>query len=1313
MLETEILLQNALAKAADMSSLDVLWVLVSAGLVFIMQGGFLCLETGLTRNKNSINVAIKNITDFGLTTVVFWMFGYALMFGRETWGGWLGVSDFFPSLDPATEGDLLAFLIFQVMFCGTAVTIMSGAVAERMRFESYIFITILISGFVYPVFGHWAWAGIQPFDAGDAAFGWLYNLGFVDFAGSTIVHSVGGWSSLAILLIIGARAGRFDNGESRKIQGSNLPLAALGVMLLWVGWFGFNGGSQLGIDSPEDTQAVVRIITNTVIAGSAGLVAALILSWVLSGRANVDLVMNGTLAGLVAITANCHAVSTSQAFLIGAVGGIVMIAVNQLLEYFKIDDAVGAVPVHLGAGIWGTLAVGLFAAPELLLGSAEAVASFNRLSFIGVQLLGIVVCGLWTFLVTYLVMSIYNRLSPLRVSVEEERVGLNISEHGARTDLLDLFTVMEEQSKTGNLALRVPVEPFTQVGMIADRYNAVMQALEGAIARTDAIVQTAMDGILTFTRDALRIESVNPAGELILGYHSAELQGKSMAMLVDVDGSGRTDTASPRDIADLLDSLLGGNAYREVVGRRADGTLFPMEVTVAEVEIEQDRFYTATFRDITERKRVQQELLRQNAYLSTLNETTLALMNRLDLNDLLVNLVRRAADISNTQQGYIYLLSANRRQLELRAGVGIFANYIGVELQFGEGLAGHVYDTNAPKRVDDYGNWPTQAALYSKQDFGPAIAVPLRVREERLGVFGLARSQDEPRFTPQDLELLTRFAELAAIALDNAQLYTSAQQEIEERRRTQQELEDARDAAESANRAKSVFLANMSHELRTPLNAIIGYSEMLQEDAEDMGYDDFVPDLDKIRSAGGHLLSLINSVLDLSKIEAGKMELYLEPFDLGDTLQTIALTVQQLVHKNSNDFVLDIPDDIGSMTADLTKVRQVLFNLLSNAAKFTENGQITLAAHRTPHADGDWVTFIVSDTGIGMTPDQMKEVFQEFTQADVSTTRKYGGTGLGLAICYRFCQMMGGDLTVESTYGEGSVFTATLPGVVVDPEATGKEPSPPDADVISTGLFDPPQLKQGTMLVVDDDPIVRDIIVRFMMKQGYQVLAAENGAEGVRMAQERQPDVITLDVLMPGQDGWFVLSQLKENPQTANIPVIMMSMADNRTMGFSLGADAFLEKPVNRTRLLDMVRAYIRTDTAMRDATIMIVEDAEDLREMMRRTLQKEGATVLLAENGRLALTLLEDDAQPDLILLDLMMPEMDGFQFVEVLRQNPTWEDIPVVVITAKTLTLVEQERLRGSIKRVLSKGAYDRKQLLDEVSQLVSSYISRKTDD
>lgn len=470
-----------------------------------------------------------------------------------------------------------------------------------------------------------------------------------------------------------------------------------------------------------------------------------------------------------------------------------------------------------------------------------------------------------------------------------------------------------------------------------------------------------------------------------------------------------------------------------------------------------------------------------------------------------------------------------RQDLEIQVGTGIFADYIGNRVAFGDGLGGRVYQNGEPLIVPNYSQWVGRLGAYERLSVGAAVAVPLMAGKERVGVLGLAHLEPQLIFTNEDLALLMRFADLAAVALDNERLYTSAQQEIEERRRTQAELEEARDAAEAANRAKSAFLANMSHELRTPLNAIIGYSEMLQEDAEDLGYDDFVPDLDKIRSAGSHLLDLINNILDLSKIEAGRMELYIETFDVENMLNVVVTTIHPLLQKNSNQFALEVEPAVGEMATDLTKVRQVLFNLLSNAAKFTENGTVTLSAqYDTP----DWIVFRVADTGIGMDQSQLDEVFKEFTQADASTTRRYGGTGLGLAICYRFCEMMGGTLSVTSAVGAGSIFTVRLPTIVS--QHTTAHTTPTDEErATATGIFDPSGVFKGTMLVIDDDPIVRDIVVRFMTRDGFRVLAAADGEEGIRIAKAERPDVITLDVLMPGIDGWVVLEVLKNDPETS------------------------------------------------------------------------------------------------------------------------------------------------------------------------------------
>ncbi len=368
------------------------------------------------------------------------------------------------------------------------------------------------------------------------------------------------------------------------------------------------------------------------------------------------------------------------------------------------------------------------------------------------------------------------------------------------------------------------------------------------------------------------------------------------------------------------------------------------------------------------------------------------------------------------------------------------------------------------------------------------------------------------------------------------------EQEIVHRRRTQQELFDAKHAAEDASRAKSVFLANMSHELRTPLNAIIGYSEMLEEETRDSGNVENIRDLQKIQAAGKHLLSLINDVLDLSKIErAGKMGLHLETFNVRPMVEDMVATLQPALEKRANRMEVRVADDLGTMHADVTKVRQILFNLLSNACKFTDHGTIALDVTRQTK-DQDWLVFKVTDTGIGMTPDQQRKLFEDFVQADTSITRKYGGTGLGLAISSRFAEMMRGNIHVESQIGEGSTFTVQLPTVVASDAGTAPRPR-----VSEQAPVQPAARLAGAekILVIDDDPSVRDLMTRFVGKMGFDAVPAANGEDGLRLAREIRPQVITLDVVMPGLDGWDVLNRLKANPELASIPVIMVTIVDN------------------------------------------------------------------------------------------------------------------------------------------------------------------------
>lgn len=649
------------------------------------------------------------------------------------------------------------------------------------------------------------------------------------------------------------------------------------------------------------------------------------------------------------------------------------------------------------------------------------------------------------------------------------------------------------------------------------------------------------------------------------------------------------------------------------------------------------------------------------------------------------------------------LLLRREEEFELADSLGAVA-YQALSLPAAGVTVQHLTETRKPALLyfDDHDSWTHRLTTQERgacDQMNAELLVPLFSSKQLIGVLALSHRRAEEPFSSEHIEHLSSIAKRASQGLEISMLATTLEEEITDRQRRHTE----REIVEEASKAKTAFIARMSHELRTPLNAIIGYSEMLQDEASDNGWDSVHSDLGKICTAGKHLLSIINSILDISKIEAGKMDLYIEAFPVESMLKDVIDIASPLLLKNKNQLVCDFAPGLGVIEADLVKLRQVLFNLLSNSAKFTKAGSILLKAERKRSDQGQWIYFKVTDSGIGMTAEQAGRLFEEFTQADASVSRNYGGTGLGLAISRRFCHMMGGDIVVQSALGEGSTFTVKLP----------VHPAPQPTLAAPKLLQLSPADDRRRILVIDDDPAVRELLTKACLDNGFAVDTAASGEEGLEKASSFHPDIITLDVLMKDMDGWTVLSSIKADPELADIPVVVLSIIDEKMKGLALGAADYLLKPIDRKQLFLVLAGLSRVST-YRDgplSKILVIDDDDMNRKLLSIPLRNEGWQILEASNGKDGFAVLEKTLV-DLIFLDLTMPEMDGFSFLAELRQRVEYCAIPVFVITSKILTQAESRMLSQKADHVTTRLGMSTNDLIAEAKRQMAGIHARKDD-
>lgn len=1135
----------------DLSPLDTSWILLCAFLVMTMQIGFCMLEAGLVRQKNSINVAYKNLMDFITSGLVFWAVGFGVMYGAGHSSGLFGTDLFLRSHGDGSG----AFFLYQIVFCSAAATIVGGALAERTRLSAYLILSALVAAIFYPLVGHWVWGGALN----NGTPGWLAARGFIDFAGSTVVHGVGGWLALAAVIIVGPRIGRFDD-ESPPLRGSNYPVATVGVLVLWFGWFGFNGGGAAGFD-----ESVPIILINTSLAAAAGGFALLSWAWLRDKKPDIAASLNGTIAGLVGVTAGVNLYEASDAVLVGVLAAIACGAATQLLNKLRIDDVIGAWPAHAIAGAAGTLLVAV-------LGDQQAFPlEHSRLEQFTVQAIGLVSVALWAFGGGFALLFVLNKILPLRVTEADERIGLNIAEHDASTDLIELMSEMNAQRAEGDFESPVTVEPHTEVGQIATEYNRVLERVRLEIeTREEAyrqleeasefrfIFENTHEGIVQFSRDG-KIIKANPAAVTLLGFTSeSELRTRSGSWFTSLDGIDRDEHIK------MLKILKERGVSRGIemnFNRRVDG---------------------------------------------------------------------RSAQL----------------QLDLQSVAG-----------------------------EDGGQTTVLGSL---------IDISERKANDRLRI--------------------------------------------------------ERDSATAASQAKSEFLANMSHEIRTPLNGVTGMLELLSRTELDSRQSRFVGIAGNSADA---LLSVINDILDVSKIEAGKLELESVAFPLPELLADVVdMFAPQAANKNIELASL-VPTNLPSrVIGDPERLRQVLVNLLGNGLKFTDEGSVTLRCRTTQLSKNEAsIRIDVDDSGPGISPEGLELLFEPFTQADTSATRKHGGTGLGLNISRQLVRLMGGTIGVESELGKGTTFHVELTLPLAEPVEESARTATRDSSIAPRNNI--------RVLAVDDHPINLELLDGLLETEGFEVTSVDGAAPALveldgAVKAGRPYALALLDYQMPETDGGELARLIRTDKRFDDLRLVMLTSIDQALSAeerSALSIHSSITKPLRRSRLFDAIDEALditpggRAPAAVASLTdlaaariasatqqdngmpagesqppqklvravpakpktqasesqevdplhVLVVEDNPVNQMVIQELMMAAGHTVEVAENGAEAVKRVEAGGI-ELVLMDCQMPVMDGFEATIKIREMEAEKGssrLPVIAVTANAI--------KGDRERCLDVGMDD----------------------